>query len=102
MALVTTPQTAIGSTTNQTASGTANLGAIANKFAVQVVHSGQIGKPTLNVYASCDNINFTRADPNPQPQLGEWISYGTPAQYIQVSIGGNNGTAEVLVMPQTD
>ena len=102
MALVTTPQTAISSTTNQTASGSANMGAIANKFAVQVIHSGQIGKPTLNVFASCDGTNYSKVDPNPQPQLGEWISFGTPAQYVQVSIGGNNGTAEVLVMPQTD
>lgn len=103
MALITSPATVINSTTNQTATGTADMGAIANRFAVQLVHSGQIGKPTFNVLSSCDDVNFSKAYPmEPQFQFGDWLTFDVPARYVQVNMGGNNGTAEVLIMPQTD
>lgn len=98
--------TLISSTTNasaSTAAGGVSLGAIANKWAVLLVATGQSAPnalPTLNFAASCDGTNFGPVAP--AAQRGNWFVFDTPAEYIVCTMANNSGTAAVFAVGLSD
>ena len=96
--------TVISSTTNATASGSANFAAIANKWSIQVVSSGQNSLPTFNFFTSTDGTDYSQVDPLNQTtnQFGDFFAFDTPAQYVQVTMGANAGTVAVYAVAQSD
>jgi hypothetical protein len=92
--------TAISSTTSAAATGTAiSLGAIATKWAVQVVTTSQPA-PTLGFMSSCDGTNYVPV--SPANTRGGWITFDTPAEYVTVQMADNTGTTAVFIVGLSD
>ena len=83
--------TAISAGTTALPSGTANLLAIANRWAVQVMARGSDPSvPGMIFESSCDGINY--APVLPAAQRGNWFVFDAPAQYVTCILDQNNPT----------
>ena len=92
--------TLIPQTSAKTTQSTAvNLGAICNKWAVQVVGEG-LGSLTLNFTCSCDGTNYATAAP--AATRGQWFTFDVPAQYVIATLAGNTGTVALYVVAEGD
>lgn len=93
--------TLIASTTEAEGnSGPVNLGAIATKWAVEIVSSGTL--PTVNFTCSTDGTNY--APVTPANTRGGWLTFDVPAEYVTCSMSqaGATNTVAIFVVALSD
>ena len=92
--------TAISATTSAASTATAvSLGAIASKWAVQIVTTSQPA-PSFNFSTSCDGTNY--ANVTPANTRGMGLIFDAPAEYVTVQMANNTGSTAVFLVGLSD